>query len=212
MVKVTSIAAFVLAGFVALASFGFGAKADLAGDAQIFIDDLGKRAIAVFADDGLSPKEKADRFRNLFNEGFAVRSLAAFTLGRYHKKADSDYLDRFVPVFDDYISLSYSARFSTFSGEVFEVLGATPDTDGRGNEQGVRVLSQIMNPDGSSAVRVDWRVRDYKGRPIVVDVLTEGVSMAITQQKEFASVISNNGGDIDALVDVLSKKNAELRQ
>ena len=51
-----------------------------------FIDDLGTRAIAVFSDSQTSRQEKAEKFREIFREGFAVKSLAVFTLGRFGRR------------------------------------------------------------------------------------------------------------------------------
>jgi len=174
-----------------------------------FIDDLGTRAIAVFSDSQTSRQEKAEKFREIFREGFAVKSLAVFTLGRFGRKADDALIEEYVGLFDEYIALSYSARFTSYSGETFEVVNVLDDKDGQGKPIGARVTSNILN--GGSKIRVDWRVREHRGKPIVVDVIVEGVSMAISQQKEFVSVIGSNGGDIRALMNVLRKKNAELK-
>jgi len=40
----------------------------------------------------------------------------------------------------------------------------------------------------------------------IVDVLVEGVSMAITQRDEFSAIISQNGGKVDGLLAALRKK------
>jgi len=185
------------------------ALANLEEDGTPFIGSLGTRAIAVFADDSTSRQEKAERFNDLFHEGFAVKSLAVFTLGRYRERADAAFLEDYVDAFADYIVLTYSARFTSFSGETFEVTGSRPDTDGNGTVAGAWIQSVIRTP-GGNPIRVDWRLRELRGEPIIVDVFVEGVSMAITQQKEFISVIANNGGDVTALLDIIREKNAEL--
>ncbi len=53
---------------------------------------------------------------------------------------------------------------------------------------------------------VDWRVRQVGGGYKVVDILVEGVSMALTQRSDFASVIQRGGGDIEVLLEQLRQK------
>jgi len=62
------------------------------------------------------------------------------------------------------------------------------------------VLSQITHPDGSQPTAIDWRVRQKDGKMGVIDVVVEGVSLSVTQKQEYASVIQNNGGHIDGLL------------
>ena len=205
------IAAAAAAGIFVLINLAGPAWAALDEMAGPFIDDLGKRAVAVFVDDSTSQNEKAARFRALFREGFAVKALAVFTLGRYHKKADAAFLDEYVDVFDEYIARSYAARFNGGKSPIFEVVGVVPDHDRSGKRVGVRVTSHVYFP-GGKPTPIEWRVREYKGRPVIVDIVAEGISLAITQQKEFTAVISSNGGDPRALLDILRRKNIELSQ
>ena len=66
------------------------------------------------------------------------------------------------------------------------------------------VASEIILKDGRT-IPVHWRVRDKKGH-LIVDVLVEGISMAITQRDEFSSIISQNGGRVDGLLIALRNR------
>ena len=71
------------------------------------------------------------------------------------------------------------------------------------------VQSRIAQPNGAPPLKVDWRVgKSAKGYKIN-DVVVEGVSMAVTQRQEFASVIQRNGGQIDALLKLLREKTGQ---
>ncbi|HET8727811.1 MAG TPA: ABC transporter substrate-binding protein, partial [Alphaproteobacteria bacterium] len=78
-------------------------------------------------------------------------------------------------------------------------------------ERDVLVDSRILRPNGPS-VGVAWRVRDRDGRFQIIDVSIEGVSMAVTQRNEFASVIQRNGGSVDALLAALRSRISEAKQ
>jgi phospholipid transport system substrate-binding protein len=93
----------------------------------------------------------------------------------------------------------YSRRFSEYEGQKLEVRGSRPE-----GTADVLVKSAIVPPSGPE-VAVDWRVRSSNGQYKVVDVIVEGVSMAVTQRADFASVIQRGGGDVEVLL-------AHLRQ
>ena len=67
------------------------------------------------------------------------------------------------------------------------------------------MTTEIVRPNGPP-VRVDWRVRKNGETLKVVDVIAEGISMLITQRDEFAAVIQNSGGKVDALIDRLRRR------
>ncbi len=65
------------------------------------------------------------------------------------------------------------------------------------------VSSEIVRPDGGEPFRVDWGLRENDGAFKIVDVKIEGISMTIAQREEFAAVITNNGNQIEALLEIL---------
>ena len=74
------------------------------------------------------------------------------------------------------------------------------------------VHSEIVDPSGKPPVRVDWRLLKPKDEFKIIDVVIEGVSMAITQRQEYASVIQRSGGKLEGLTNALSKRLAILKQ
>ncbi len=206
-----SIVAAPAAALLLVMAFTGAASASLKETAGPFIMDLGQRVIEVFVDTEASQSERAERFSNLFNEGFAVEALAKFTLGHYSEDADNAFLDEYLRVFDEYVVLSYLSRFASDVRPQMAIATVRPDRDPSGKEVGVIVESNVWFPGGRPAT-VSWRVREYRGNPIIVDVVARGISLAIHQQREFTSVISNNGGDVRALLAALREKNSAMRE
>ena len=95
----------------------------------------------------------------------------------------------------EFVLKTYSYRLGGYKGENFIVVSAQAQGD-----QDALVRSRIDRP-GGAPVQADWRVRVLDGRYKIVDVLVEGISMAVTQRSEFASVVQNNGtaGLLEAL-------------
>ena len=190
-------AALALAGGAVAPALPAAAAADPAA----LIRELGNRALEVLGKN-VGSTERAARFRQLFREDFDVPAIARFVLGRYWRIATEAEQQEFVRLFEGYIALAYANRLAEYSGETLKVVGSRPDGDAS------LVTSEIIRPNGAPPAKVDWRVTRADGAYKITDVVVEGVSMAVTQRSEFASVIQRNGGKVEGLLAMLRQKTA----
>lgn len=140
-------------------------------------------------------------FRDLLRKRAAMTAIGRFTVGRPWRDMTDAQKAAFDSAFEDYIARTYVGRFGEYSGETVEVLDALD----RG-KKGVLVTSRVNRPAGS--VVVEWLVSDRGGAPQLVDIIVEGVSLAITQREAFASMIEARGGDIDGFIQDLKSAQA----
>jgi len=168
-----------------------------------FIADLGDRAVRALADKSLTHTDRQEKFRELFLEGFDVRTLGRFAVGRYWRKATKSQQTEYRGLFTEYVVQTYSSRFGQYSGEKIKVTEQRPV-----GKKDALVKSTLVRPEGAP-VSIDWRVRERKHKLRIIDIIVEGVSMAITQRDEFASVLRRGGGDFEVLITVLKEKIGE---
>lgn len=195
------LAAFTL--LVVLALPGAAAAQTDDDGARQFIRDLGDRTIEILRDDSIGVEGRVDRFRDLFRRGFDVPTIGRFVLGRYWRQANQEQQRTYLDLFEDWIVQTYARRFSDYSGETFEITGTRPEGDD------VQVTTRIVRGD-APPLQVGWRVRERNGTYNIIDVKVEEVSMLATQRDEFASLIQRNGGNVQALIDALDQRVAEL--
>lgn len=164
------------------------------GDAEQFVSKLADSGIGFLSDGSLAGDEKSKRFRNLLQTNFDMNTIGRFALGRYWRTATPEQKNEYLSLFNEMIVGVYSRRFSEYQGQVLTVTGSR--AEGANDAIVFSVVKQESGPD----ISVDWRVRksgnDYK----VIDVIVEGVSMAMTQRSDFASVIQRGGGDVSVLL------------
>lgn len=184
----------VLAGALAPAI-----PAAAAADPAAVISNLGNRALEVLGKNA-PQSQRVARFRELLREDFDVPEISRFVLGRYWNVATEEQRAEFVKLFEEYIALAYSTRLAEYTGETLKVTGSRPDADG------AVVSSQILRPAGAAPVKVDWRLIGRNGAYKISDVSVDGISMAVTQRSEFASVIQHNGGQVQGLITMLREK------
>lgn len=169
----------------------------VAGDvegAKSFINNMAQQGIGFLADQSLSEEQRKAEFRKLLNSSFDMATIGRFALGKNWKTATPAQQAEYQKLFKEMIVEVYSRRFNDYNGQKLEVTGATPDQNGD-----VVVNSSIIPPNGQT-VKVDWRVRNKGNGYKVVDIIVEGVSMALTQRSDFDSVIQRGGGNVDVLL------------
>lgn len=171
-------------------------------DAHIaMIKNLGKQAVDSLTSKTISEEERKLRFEKIFNEAFAVKSIARFVLGRYFRIASQPEKAEFFKLFKKTIADIYANKFRNYNNESFTVSHARS----LGINSGVRVYSKIMRP-GAEPVDVEWKIfTQQNGALKITDVIVEGISMSATQRSEFSSILMQNQGKVSAL-------NAALRQ
>ena len=179
--------------------FAAPAAADSLSPAQ-FIQSLGEETIRAITRTDVPEDARLTEFERLFRKGFDVNTISRFVLGRHWRGASPEQREEYQTLFADFIVTTYASRFKLYSGETLDVNG-----ERKANERDTIVSSEIVVP-GSSPIRIDWRVRTRSDAHKIIDVVVEGVSMAITQRDEFASVIRRGGGNIEALISQLREK------
>jgi phospholipid transport system substrate-binding protein len=172
-------------------------RAAAQADPVAFINTLGVQAIQVLGP-SVPPAARVQRFRELFSADFDLPGIGRFVLGRYWRVATPEQQQQFLGLLREYLAQAYAGRLAQYAGERFEALTAHPD----GAE--TIVDSAITRNDGSK-IRVVWHLVNSGGWKIS-DAYVAGVSMAVTERDEFASVIQQGGGQISYLLDRLRQK------
>jgi phospholipid transport system substrate-binding protein len=170
-------------------------------DAVAFMNHLWSRAVEVLNNKS-DPNIREAHFRELFHSDFDCAGIARFVLGRYWRTASEEEQQEFVKLFEDYVVFVYATRLSNFGGETMKVRGSRSDGDG------VIVSTDVASPGGAGPLKIDWRLVTENGAYKISDVIVEGVSMAVTQRSEFASIVQRNGGQVRGLIAMMREKTA----
>jgi len=168
------------------------------------VEKFAEKGITEILGAAISAAEKTARFRALFKEFFDIPAIGRFVLGRFARTATPDENARFATLFEDVIVYTWSRRFGEYKGQTLKVKDNAPD-----GEDGAVVNSDIVGNDGQTFV-VAWRLRKRETGLRIVDVIVEGVSMAITYRQEYATIIQQTGG-MAGLLAQMEKQVAELK-
>lgn len=170
--------------------------------AVLFVKALSERAIATISNRSLTPEQRVLALRTVLVQGFDVDTLSRIVLGRHWRRATPAQQAEYRRLFEAFIVSVYISRIARYSGENLSITGALAS---RRNIVIVKSLIHRPRP-GMPPVAVDWLVSRSATGYHVIDVVVSGVSMAITQRSEFASIIQSAGGDIEGLLVALREK------
>lgn len=190
----------LLAVILPLGSLAGAAQADTAG-AEAFLEQLNLTVERDLTDDSVGEAERERRFREMFNQNFDLPTIGRFVTGRYWRRAPDEDRSAFLQVFEDAMVQRFLPLFLSYEREQFVVVRSRQDAR---RERLVVVSSVIKRPERED-LSVDWRIVQNGGFKIV-DILAEGVSMAIALRSEYVSVIRLNSGQLSALTEQLRAK------
>ena len=194
-------AAMPVAFFLTIAALFRGAVA-APDPGSMFMMELRDQAIAQLADSAISEQERQLRFQALLRKNFNLPFVSRFVLGRYWNKAEDSARTEFIVAFESYIAQRFLPFFAEYKGRKIEI-GEAKDPQNGGDI--VSVGSKISRDEGEP-ILITWRLQQTADGYKIIDVVTAGLSMAVTLRSEFASVLKANGGDLRDTAKVLRSK------
>ena len=167
---------------------------------EIFVQSTVNRASQTLSKD-ISKKEKILELQELAKDTVDINGIGFYTLGKYRKEISDEQKKRYSKLFKDYFLKSFSSRLSEYSNPKINVISKD-----KKNDKYTIVSSILVATDDRPEVKIDWRIYTKNpNKPLIRDLIIEGLSLARTQKEEFASIIKNNDNNIEALFKSLEK-------
>ena len=169
-------------------------------DPESFISEVIDEAKIVLSGSS-SSEEKAEKLSEIALKTVDVKGLAYYTLGKKRKEITPEELKKYEDLFEKYFLKSFTSRLTDYSDPKINVLSSEVV-----NNKYTIVKTMLLKTDKKPEVKIDWRVYTKNPEnPLIRDLIIEGLSLARTQKEEFASVLSANNNDINALFSTLEK-------
>ena len=167
---------------------------------DIFVQSTVNRASSALADN-FSKEEKILKLRSIAEETVDINGIGNYTLGSYRKVISDKQKNDYSKLFREYFLITFSSRLAEYSNPEIEVKSKK-----RLNDNYTIVNSVLVATEKRPEVKIDWRIYTKDSdKPLIRDLIIEGLSLARTQKEEFNSIIQNNDGDINALFKTLEE-------
>ena len=170
-------------------------------DPEMFVSELVNDAISKLSDKNLSEEAKTTFIENIALENVDINALGLYTLGELRKSTDENNLENYQKAFKKYFLKSLTSRLSDYSSNKFEIISAEKKSSNY-----TIVKSKISENEKQPEIKIDWRIYTKNPqKPLIRDLIVEGLSLARTQKEEFSSILNSNNNDINALIAKLNE-------
>ena len=166
-----------------------------------FINELVSDAISKLADKNLNEDQKASFIEKVALENVDINALGLYTLGVLRKSSNEEDISSYQKSFEKYFLKSLTSRLTDYSSSKFEILG-----EDKKSSNTTIINSRVIPIDGGPEIKIDWRIYTKNpDKPLVRDLIVEGLSMARVQKEEFSSILNSNNNDIKVLINKLDE-------
>ena len=163
-------------------------------DPKQFIQEIVDEAKKVLVDSN-TKEFKTKKLSEMALKTVDIKGVAYYSLGSYRKEFSDEQMKEYLPLFEKYFLKSFTSRLTDYSDPKINVLSAEVL-----NPKYTIVKSLLLATDKKPEVNIEWRVYTKNpDKPLIRDLIIEGLSLARTQKEEFASVIETNNGDVSKL-------------
>ena len=161
-----------------------------------FVSELVNDAITKLSDKDLNNEQKVSFVEQVALENVDIKALGLYTLGELRKSSDKEDILNYQKTFEKYFLKSLTSRLTDYSSSKFEII----DEDKKSSNYTI-VKSRVVPTDGGPEIKIDWRIYTKNPeKPLIRDLIVEGLSLARTQKEEFSSILSSNNNDIQILI------------
>jgi len=165
-----------------------------------FVQSVANEASLILAKN-FTREQKIEKLKSIAEEAVDIRGIGYYSLGAHRKNLSDDKKKEYLDVFKEYFLKSFSSRLAEYTDPKIRV-----DSQKKLNEKYTMVSSVLMATEDKPEVKIDWRIiTKNPDKPLIIDVVIEGVSLAKVQKEEFNSIIQSNDGDINALLTSLKE-------
>ncbi len=183
--------------FLFLFLFLNNATADTSGPEK-FIQEIVDEAKKILVKTNTA-EYKAEKLTEIALATVDIKGVGLYTLGSYRKDLTKEQKKEYSNLFKEYFLKTFVSRLTDYSEPKIDVISAN-----KKNEKYTIVSSILLATDKKPKVKIDWRVYTKDpNKPLIRDLIIEGLSLARTQKEEFSSIIESNDGDINALFNKL---------
>lgn len=169
-----------------------------------FMNDLAQEVIEKGIQGSQTAADREAFIREKFTKILDLKSIGQFVLGTYWKKADEAQRQEFLSAFTELLTKTWSDRFGLYSGQ--EVVFS-----GTRNAQQKNQLYVDSSIPGNPPVEIIWRIRPKDKGYVIIDIVIEDVSMAMSYRSEYTTFLQQHQGNLGDLINELKKKSENFK-
>jgi phospholipid transport system substrate-binding protein len=168
-------------------------------DAAVKVVDKAVSDINQIINSGDTERKMLRSFEKVFNTYADVPTIAKYALGRDVRTASALQINDYTKAFSTYFATKYGKRFREFIGGTIEIVSVE-------KVKKYYLVNTIAHMPAYEPFDVDFLVSEQKGRPLIFNLIIEGVNMLLAERQEIGALLDRNSGKIDTLIGDLKNR------
>jgi phospholipid transport system substrate-binding protein len=177
------------------------AQAQAVEKATAFVQQTGNQLVGI-VNGAQSAAQKRQAITQILEVAVDVDEIARFCLGRFWRTASPDQQKRYIAAFHEVLVTNISSKLGDYQGVRLTV------QHGRQQDDQAVVTTEVDRPNSPPTI-VDWVIEAPANAPRIVDVVAEGTSLRLTQRQDYASYLTRNNNDVNALINAMNQQTAK---
>ena len=166
---------------------------------QLIVEIVDEASLILSSEDPV--QSKIIKLNAIAERSVDIDGIGMYTLGSYRKTISEDQKSKYRKLFKSYFLKSFSSRLVDYTNPKINVVSQKKVSNNY-----TIVNSTLEATSKRPEVKIDWRIYTKNpDKPLIRDLLVEGLSLARTQKEEFASILNSNNGDIKILFRTLEE-------
>ena len=162
---------------------------------DVFVQSTVNRAADTLSGN-LTKEQRIVELKKIAADTVDIKGIGFYSLGKHRKNLSKEKINEYSKVFHEYFMTSFSSRLAEYSNPIIEV-----NSKEKINENYTIVSSTLVATEKRPEIKIEWRIYTKNpDKPLIRDLIIEGLSLARTQKEEFNSIIQGADGDIEALL------------
>ena len=172
----------------------------IAIEADVFVQSTVNRASKLLSEN-ISKEEKIEKLKLIAKDTVDIKGIGFYTLGKIRKNLDDSDKNQYSDLFEKYFLKSFASRLAEYTNPEIDVF------DKEILNSNYTIVNSILKATNERPeIKIDWRIYTKNpDKPLIRDLIVEGLSLARTQKEEFASILSSNNNNIKILISKLEE-------
>jgi len=167
-------------------------------DPEVFIQSTVNRASKILSEE-ITKEKKMVKLQDIAKDTVDIKGIGFYTLGSVRKTLNDSQKNKYLELFEKYFLKSFSSRLAEYTNPEINVNGKEVL-----NKNYTLVNSTLKATSERPEIKIDWRIYTKNpDKPLIRDLIIEGLSLARTQKEEFNSVLQTNDNKIEELFKTL---------
>ena len=150
---------------------------------DVFVQSTVNRASKLLSEN-ISKEEKIKKLKLIAKETVDIRGIGFYSLGSNRKNLNDEQKVNILNYLKKYFLKSFSSRLAEYTNPEIDVFAKD-----KINENYTIVNSLLKATDDRPEIKIDWRIYTKNpDKPLIRDLIIEGLSLARTQKEEFSAL------------------------